>query len=61
MVFPDTTLKEMSGRYPITETELLQISGVGEHKLIKYGQAFIVAIKEYVQENNIDEIGRAHV
>ena len=54
MVFPDTTLKEMSGRYPITETELLQISGVGEHKLNKYGQAFIVAIKEYVQENNID-------
>lgn len=54
MVFPDTTLKEMSSRYPTTDEALLQVSGVGEHKLNKYGQDFIAIIKTYVDENNID-------
>ncbi len=54
MVFPDTSLKEMSSRYPTTEVEFLEISGVGEHKCNKYGRAFIEAIKKYVEANNID-------
>lgn len=54
MVFPDTTLKDMSRKYPTTEGALLQVIGVGEHKLRKYGQDFIVAIRSYINENNID-------
>lgn len=53
MVFPDTTLKEMSGYYPMTEENLLKVSGVGEHKLEKYGKYFIEAIKAYIKEKNI--------
>ncbi len=53
MVFPDATLKHMSSEYPTTSSQLLDITGVGEHKLEKYGQVFIEAIKNYVMINNI--------
>ncbi len=53
MVFPDTTLKEMSKHYPITPEEMLQVSGVGEYKLEKYGHYFIEVIQLYVEENHL--------
>lgn len=53
MVFPDTTLKDMSRRYPINEEMMLQVSGVGEYKLAKYGEKFIEIIQDYVEEHNI--------
>lgn len=54
MVFGDNTLKEMSTRMPLTKEQLLDISGVGEKKVEKYGESFIEKIKEYVDEKNID-------
>ncbi len=56
MVFPDTTLKDMSRRYPINEEMMLQVSGVGEYKLAKYGKKFMEIIQEYVEQNNITVI-----
>ncbi len=56
MVFPDTTLKDMSRRYPINEEMMLQVSGVGEYKLEKYGNKFIEVIQGYVEEHNITVI-----
>lgn len=53
MIFPDTSLKDMTRRYPTSPEAMLQVSGVGEHKLEKYGKAFIDVVKEYVEENNI--------
>ncbi|WP_317310931.1 DNA helicase RecQ [Clostridium thermobutyricum] len=53
MVFGDNTLKEMSTRMPLTKGQLLDISGVGEKKVEKYGEKFIEKIKEYVDEKNI--------
>lgn len=53
MVFGDNTLKEMSTRMPLTKDQLLDISGVGEKKVEKYGEKFIEKIKEYVDEKNI--------
>ncbi len=53
MIFPDTSLKDMCKKYPVSEEEFLQVSGVGEHKLQKYGLNFIQLIKEYVEKNNI--------
>ena len=44
MVFGDATLNEMAARRPETAEELLQVSGVGKHKLGKYGQEFLQAI-----------------
>jgi ATP-dependent DNA helicase RecQ len=54
IVFGDNTLKELSNRMPINKEQFLDISGVGQSKLMKYGQKFINKIKEYIEENNID-------
>lgn len=53
MIFSDSTLMEMSKKYPTTKEEMLDISGVGEIKFDKYGEMFIEEIKKYTDENNI--------
>ena len=55
MVFGDNTIKEMSIRMPINNTQLIEISGVGEKKIEKYGNIFISKIQNYINENNIDK------
>lgn len=47
VVFSDSTLKEMCEKLPQTTIQLLQIKGVGQNKLDKYGTAFLEVIKEY--------------
>lgn len=54
MIFGDATLKELSNRMPITEEQFLDISGVGNSKLNKYGEKFMSKIKEYIEEKNIE-------
>jgi ATP-dependent DNA helicase RecQ len=44
VVFSDATLTEMAARRPGTYAELLDINGVGQAKLVKYGEAFIDVI-----------------
>jgi ATP-dependent DNA helicase RecQ len=44
VVFSDATLLEMASSKPRDERELLSITGVGEHKLSKYGGAFLSVI-----------------
>lgn len=48
MVFHDATLMEMMEQQPTTQYELLNISGVGESKLEKFGDAFLEAIRAYL-------------
>lgn len=47
VIFSDTALKDMCVKLPMSRPEFLQVSGVGEHKLDKYGEEFIVAIVDY--------------
>ena len=54
IVFTDSTLREMSEYFPIDKKAMLNIKGVGESKLNKYGEEFIQVIKKYVGENNIE-------
>lgn len=54
MVFADITLKEMARMYPVTEQELLSITGIGEYKVGKYGERFIKIIKEYVENHPLE-------
>src|SRR3989344_682696 len=54
IVFPDTTLKEMSTYYPHNEEELKKIHGVGEVKIEKYGKIFLERIIAYCKVRNID-------
>lgn len=55
VIFPDTTLMEMSYYYPQDEESLIGIYGVGSTKLKKYGDGFLEIIKEYCEENDVDE------
>lgn len=41
IVFSDATLKEMAEKCPLTNEQMLNISGVGQIKLEKYGQPFL--------------------
>ena len=41
VVFHDATLREMAVARPATEEEMLDIGGVGERKLEKYGAEFL--------------------
>ena len=54
IIFGDSTLKELSNRMPITDEQFLDISGVGNSKLNKYGEKFMEKIKTYIDENNIE-------
>ena len=49
VVFSDKTLKELCDKRPKTAAAFLTINGVGENKLTKYGEAFMVAIVEWEQ------------
>jgi len=44
VIFSDATLAEMAARKPRTEAELLEVGGVGQTKLERYGAAFIEVI-----------------
>lgn len=44
IVFTDATLRAMARRQPRTPEELLEVSGVGEVKLERYGKAFLEEI-----------------
>ena len=47
VIFSDKTLREMSSKKPVNKEELLGISGVGEVKVRRYGEAFLSVIKEH--------------
>ena len=47
IVFGDATLIQMARDKPMSEGDLLGVIGVGQHKLEKYGKAFLDAITEY--------------
>ncbi len=46
VVFSDATLAEMAARRPATHAELLEVNGVGQAKLERYGDAFLALITE---------------
>ncbi|MBP2551499.1 ATP-dependent DNA helicase RecQ [Neorhizobium galegae] len=47
LIFPDTTLVAFAKERPTTEDELLAISGVGQSKLKRYGEAFLDVIRTF--------------
>jgi ATP-dependent DNA helicase RecQ len=49
-VFGDASLVQMARDVPMDEAELLNITGVGQHKLEKYGSDFLDAIAGYSLE-----------
>jgi ATP-dependent DNA helicase RecQ len=49
LIFSDATLEQMAQKRPLTDADMLYISGVGERKLQLYGDAFIQAIRNFVR------------
>ena len=49
-VFTDASLRDMCARLPRTEAEFLEVSGVGNAKLQRYGHEFLAAIGEFSAE-----------
>jgi ATP-dependent DNA helicase RecQ len=56
IIFSDRTLVEMSAYYPQSRASLLEISGIGQVKLEKFGDIFLEVIKPYCQQHNLSEI-----
>jgi ATP-dependent DNA helicase RecQ len=48
VVFPDTTLIAFATERPRNHRDLLGISGVGQSKLDRYGDAFLAVISEFI-------------
>ena len=51
IVFTDKTLINMCEKLPQTEAEMLDVSGVGQNKLQKYGQRFLQEIAVFLTAN----------
>jgi len=51
VIFSDAAIKDMCAKQPKTNEEFLQVSGVGEHKLKKYGLEFIQSIRAFLEDH----------
>ncbi|MEY8348075.1 DNA helicase RecQ [Bacillus cereus] len=51
VIFSDQTLKDMCAKMPQSDAELLQVKGIGEHKLVKYGSQFLQAVIHFIEQN----------
>ena len=50
IIFSNATLIDMTAKQPQNMAEFLQISGVGEIKAARYGQAFLEEILNWTKE-----------
>jgi ATP-dependent DNA helicase RecQ len=53
VIFPDSTLAELSSYYPLSMEDLHHISGFGVVKLEKYGQAFLKVVQDHCKAKNL--------
>lgn len=49
VIFGDTTLRSMAREYPETLDALRAISGIGEKKLVEFGETFAAEIRSYLE------------
>ncbi len=54
LVASGKSLQDMCKQLPVTERELMNISGFGKEKSRRYGHRFIEIIQQYCEENEID-------
>ena len=47
IIFNNATLQAMCEQMPLNATEMLDVPGVSRHKMEKYGDAFLQAIRDY--------------
>ena len=54
IIFSDSTLLDLATYLPLSENDLLKISGFGVVKLEKYGQAFLKAVQQYCTVHKLE-------
>jgi len=59
IIFSDTSLKEMASKIPRTREEFHSITGVGDHKLRKYGDDFLKEIRDYCRDYDLTPSAKA--
>jgi ATP-dependent DNA helicase RecQ len=52
VVFNDTTLLEMAEHLPVSPGDLLDITGVGQRKLEKFGRPFMNMIRDHIDNGD---------
>jgi ATP-dependent DNA helicase RecQ len=52
VVFNDTTLLEMAEHLPVSASDLLDITGVGQRKLEKFGRPFMAMIRDHIDNGD---------
>ncbi len=55
IVFSDATLADMCQKHPQTADEMLCVSGVGQVKLLKYGERFLSVLRDGKPLTRVDE------
>ena len=50
IIFSDKTLIDMAAKVPVSKSEMLDVSGVGENKYAKYGERFLEKIEECTED-----------
>jgi ATP-dependent DNA helicase RecQ len=58
VVFSDRSLVEMATYYPQSESGFLAIHGVGDYKLKQHGERFLMVIRAYCAEHDLQERAR---
>ena len=61
IIFSDTTLKEMATKFPHSSEEFHSITGVGDHKLRKYGDIFLTEIEHYCRDYSLTSSGKTEL
>lgn len=61
IIFSDTSLKEMAAKFPLTSDEFHSITGVGDHKLRKYGDEFLKEIGDYCRDYGLTPSGKVNL
>ena len=56
IIFGDKTLIDISVFYPQSKDSLMKMSGLGEHKIKKYGKLLLDVIRNYCVEKDIEDI-----
>ena len=50
IIFSDKTLIDMAAKVPVSKSEMLAVSGVGENKYVKYGERFLELIEKIIED-----------
>lgn len=59
IIFADTSLRQMADKRPKTPQEFLEITGVAEHKLEKYGGTFLAEIADFCDKSVVSQKPRS--